>query len=513
LTDHRQGPHTALKFEGLVLPRRRRKPRGETIVPGVLQSEVGMDEKRRDTIFSDNLRRLFEPASVAVVGAGDDPSKLGFHVMKSLVEGGYGGRIVPVNPGRREVAGLASVPSVREHPGSLDAAIIVVPAGRVERVFEECAEKGVRGIVLITAGFKEIEDPEGALRQERLAASAERSRIPVVGPNTFGMVNRHVNLNASFTPEFSLLDPGGISLVSQSGGISHLLAFMAMEQGVRIGKVVGLGNRLNLDFATLLPYLMEDPQTRVIALYLEGLDAPRRLLEEARMWRGKKPVLAYKTGRAGTGNLASMSHTGSMAGDHAIWEGALSQAGILWTQSAQDLLDAARALDVLEPPRGPRVAVLSGQAGPGMAACDVCEEQGMEIVRFSPRTQEAINGFLPPLALRSNPVDMGPAWYDAEATEGIVRAVLKDDRVDAVLLLMMFASANREAVPRLAQGLARGGVQKPVVACLKAPSGIWDQAVERLEGAGVLVNLATPERAAHTLALMWKYGLLTDHKA
>ena len=185
---------------------------------------------------------------------------------------------------------------------------------------------------------------------------------------------------------------------------------------------------MNVGFAEMVDYLVEDPDTRVIALYVEGIDDPKHLLAAARENAGKKPVVAYKTGSGTVGDAAARSHTGSLAGRHEIYTDAFKQAGILVVNSAQSLLDTAKALAACPIPSGPGVAVLSGQAGPSMAACDVCESRGLDIVRFSQKTQNRINELLPPLALRTNPVDMGPAWYDSSAIQGIVRAVMEDEK-------------------------------------------------------------------------------------
>jgi acetyl-CoA synthetase (ADP-forming) len=456
-------------------------------------------------VLLQNLKTLFNPHAVAVIGASENPDKLGFHVMKSLTTGRFKGTIVPVNPGAKSVMSLPAFSSMGDFPGEIGLAIVVLPAKLVPGIFQECSRKGVKGIVLISAGFREIDDSQGALLQSTLADLANKAGIPVIGPNTFGMVNLHIDLNASFTPEFSWLPKGGIALVSQSGGISHLMGFMAMRQNTGVSKIVGLGNRLNVDFPEMVTYLMGDPDTRVIALYLEGLDEPRRLMEAAKQTRFVKPVVAYKTGSSRTGNHASLSHTGSLAGRHEIYEGALRQSGVLYVDSAERLLDTARALALCPLPKGREVAILSGQAGPGMAASDVCEAEGMEIATFHPGTQRVINELLPPLALRTNPVDMGPAWYNASAIEGIIRAVMEDSDVDAILILMMFASANRAAVSGFSELLLKWKQQKPVVACLIAPPGIWDEEVRRLEEGGALINVPTPERAAKTVAALWQY--------
>lgn len=459
--------------------------------------------------FFENLEALFRPRSVAVIGASDNPGKLGYHVMKSLTLGSFKGTIVPVNPGASAVLDIQAYPSIERYPGPVDLAVIALPAKAVPGILDECVRKRTKGIVLITAGFKEIDDPMGGELQSALARVANAAEVPVIGPNTFGMVNLHLSLNASFTPEFSWLPTGAVSLVSQSGGISHLLAFMAMERHMGMSKIVGLGNRLNVDFEDLFTYLANDPDTGVIALYIEGLDDPRKLMAAVKQHRGRKPVVAYKTGSAQTGDQASMSHTGSMAGRHEIYEGAMRQAGILPVNNAEALLDTARALAVCPPLKGPRIAILSGQAGPGMAACDLCEAQGLEIAVFQPETQRVINDLLPPLALRTNPVDMGPAWYKASAIEGIIRAVMKDDHVDGLLLLMMYASANRGAPAGITPLLLEWKQKKPVVSCLVSPPGIWDEEIRTLESGKAVMNCPTPERAAMAMASLWKYGEMT----
>jgi acyl-CoA synthetase (NDP forming) len=457
-------------------------------------------------LFFENLHALFNPSTVAVIGASDNPGKLGFHVMKSLTQGKFQGTIVPVNPGAAAIMGIEAYPILEAYQGPVDLAVIVLPAGTVPAVLDQCISKGVKGVVLITAGFKEIDDPMGGELQSLLTRIANEAELPVIGPNTFGMVNLHLSLNASFTPEFSRLRKGGISLVSQSGGISHLMAFMAMERQAAMSKIVGLGNRLNVDFAEMYSYLMADPDTDVIVLYLEGLDDPRKLMDAAKEHRGKKPAVAYKTGSAASGDRASLSHTGSMAGRHEIYEGALKQAGILSLKSAESLLDTAMSLTMCPLPKGPRIAILSGQAGPGIAACDLCEAEGLEIAVFRPETQKVINAFLPPLALRTNPVDMGPAWYDASAIEGIIRTVMADGNVDGILILMMYASANRGAPAGISPLLLDWKQRKPVVSCFVSPPGVWDDEIRTMESGKALMNCPTPERAALVMSSLWKYS-------
>jgi acyl-CoA synthetase (NDP forming) len=462
--------------------------------------------------FFRNLSVLFTPQSVAVIGASNNPNKLGYHVMKSLIQGMFPGEIVPVNPSSEKIMGHAALSSLTECQGKIDVAVIVLPAEIVLETIVQCHQVGVRGIVLITAGFKEIDDPAGAKHQERLAEFVNSVSLPVIGPNTFGMVNLHRQLNASFTPEFSFVKKGGVSLVSQSGGISHLLGFIAMNTFYRLGKIIGLGNRLNVDFAQMIVYLMEDPETRVVALYIEGLDCPRELMDEAKKAWGTKPIIALKTGRADSGNQSSLSHTGSMAGNEVIYRGAFRQSGIYQVTTTEELLDLSQVLSVAPLLRGPRVAVLSGQAGPSMAVCDVCHDHGLQIVSFTEKTRETIHDLLPPLALRENPVDMGPAWYNSSAIQGIVRAVLEDAHVDAMILLMMFASANRATIPDLSPVVFEWQQKKPIISCFVAPAGIWDDDIEAMVSQGALINMPTPERAGKAMAHLWHYSQMIGRR-
>ncbi len=451
------------------------------------------------------LEAMFNPGSVAVIGASDNPGKLGSHVMRSLTEGKYPGRIYPVNPGKNQIFGMKTYPSLLQIPETVDLSIIVLPAEQVPRTVIECGEEGVKGIVLITAGFKEIEDQKGQALQSEVTKLADQFGIKIIGPNTFGIVNLHLPLNASFTPEFSWVGKGGISLVSQSGGMSHLIAFLSLQNRVGLSKIIGLGNRCNVDFPETVEYLMRDAQTKVIALYLEGIDQPKRLMEVAKQGKGEKPILAYKVGCSPTSDEASRFHTGSLAGKHEIYEGAFKQAGILTVGSSEELLDAAKALAMCPPPRGNRVAVLSGQAGPGMAACDVCEIEGLAISPFSAETQKRVEELLPPLAIRTNPVDMGPAWYDSEAIKGIIKTVLEDRMIDAVILCIMFASANRSATGVLADLLLERKTNKPILCCFSSPAGIWEDEIRRLEASGI-PNYPTPERAAKALSNLYKFS-------
>ena len=456
----------------------------------------------------DRLEAIFSPRAVAVVGASESQAKLGFHVMKSLVRSGYQGGIYPINPKSEQILGLQVYKSLDETPGAVDLAVIVVPAQMVPEQIAACARRGVKGVVLITAGFKEIEEESGARLQAEVARLANQAGIPIIGPNTFGILNLQLPLNASFTPELSLAPRGKVSLLSQSGGITHLAGFMAMAGRIGLAKMVGLGNRCNVDFAQMLPYLAQDSQTAAIAMYIEGIEDQAEFLEQARLVSSHKPIVAYKSGRSEVADQASASHTGSMAGRHELYLAGFRQNGIQIAESLEQLMDCAKALAYSPTLAGPRVAVLSGQAGLAITACDFCGQAGLSMASFKPATQERINELLPPLAMRTNPVDLGPAWYSSEAISEIVEAVLHDEQVDGLLLNMIYASANLNVLDGMLDPLIKWNQRKPVLTSFSAPPGIWDDQIALLEESGAIVNFPSPERAAQAMGSLYARNLI-----
>ena len=451
------------------------------------------------------LNPIFYPRSVAVIGASPDFKRLGYHCMKSLVVSHFPGKIYPIHPGLSEISGFKAYPSIKAVPGKVDLAIVAIRTSLVPSILEECIEKGVKGIVLITAGFKEIEDKAGAELQDKITAIANKANIKIIGPNTFGLVNLHASLNASFTPEFSLTLRGDISLVSQSGGFCHLMAPLAMAERVGLSKIIGIGNRCNIDFADVLGYLGDDPDTGVIMMYVEGTDEARRLFEVAGRVTKKKPVIALKAGRSRAKDEAAYSHTGSLAGSYEIYAAAFEQAGIMMVDSSIELLDVAKALSLCPLPGGKRVAVLSGQAGPGIIMSDVCEQHGLVLADFSEETTRQVHELLPPVAMRSNPIDMGPAWYDWETTRKVIEVVLVDENVDGLLLYAAYASANEPLLKEIDSLLKSPPAEKPIISCFPSPTGVWVEEKRGLGEAGVALY-PTPERTARAMVGLVRRG-------
>lgn len=448
---------------------------------------------------------FFDPSTIAVIGASANTRKLGYHCVTSLVKGGFKGRIYPVNPKLSEVHGLKAYPSIGHIPDRVDLAIIVIPRHMVPGVLRECGEKGVKGIVLITAGFKEAEDSIGSELEREIASAANLYGIKIIGPNTFGLVNLHTDLNASFTPEFSMLERGSTSLLSQSGGFCHLMASLSLKNGGGFSKIIGLGNRCNVDFADLLEYLEKDPETEVISLFIEGIDDVRKFFEVASRVAKKKPIVVYKAGKFKASDQASLSHTGSLAGRYDLYLAAFSQAGVIAVDSSEELLDTAKALSLSSFSKGNRIAVISAQAGLGIIASDSCEQNDLAMAVFTEETSQRIEELLPPFSMRTNPVDMGPAWYNWETCKETIRIIGIDKNVDALVILAAYASANEAIVRTIAETLRTIACQKPVATCFPSLGNFWSKEKKRLESVNVPVY-STPERAIKALANVVKYS-------
>ncbi len=454
---------------------------------------------------SKGLDTIFNPRSVAIVGATENPTKMGNWCVNSLLDIGYQGKIFPINPKRKHILGIKAYASPKDIPERIDLAIVVVQAIRVPQVLTECAEKGAKGAVIISSGFREKDDPGGPLLEKEVIKIAHNKGIRIIGPNTFGMVHTHARLNASFSAALCNLKKGHISMIGQSGGVSHLFMFSAIHDGVGLNKVVGVGNRADVDFAELVDYLDHDPGTSSIALYIEGLEDPGPLLEKVKSVFTRKPIVALKGGKTEAIKKASMAHTGAMAGNYDLYQASFYQSGMIAVQDPVELLDVARALSTFDPPRGDRIAVLSIQAGPGILMTDLCIEKGLSLAQFERKTIELLQIPWPNMTIRTNPVDLGFA-LTPEPFQAAIKAVLLDPNVDAILLGLIDPSNILAAFfsEELTERIQNQG--KPVV--VSYVSGQQEEAKrvwEDLERKGILCY-PLPYRAVNALAGLVQYG-------
>jgi acyl-CoA synthetase (NDP forming) len=458
------------------------------------------------------LSRMFHPKSVAIFGASDNMLKMGHRCVASLVEIGFEGTVYPINRRVDSICGLRTYPALSDVPGDVDLAIVVVPAQHVPDALIASARKHAAGAVIITAGFKEIDDEGGALLQAEITRIADDAGMKIIGPNTFGMVNMSAKLNASFTPIFSHLKTGAISMLGQSGGVCHLVAFQAIDEGVGMNKVVGLGNRCNLGFPELMEYLDHDPGTHTIIIYLEGIEEARALMDAARKVAPRKPIVGLKVGQSDAASRAVQSHTGSLSGSHSLYYAAFEQAGIVPTRNTVELLDVAKILNMVPAPSGDRVAVMSFQAGPGIILTDLCVSHGLSMARFAPSTIEGLRKLWPDLSIRSNPVDLA-FLNDMNIFGEAVRLVLEDENVDAVIVfyldfLSFFTTMLSEQLVPLAKE-----VSKPIVVCANFPVKLspteTEEGLVRFQGNGIPVY-PLPERAVKALAGLVRRGKMME---
>jgi acetyl coenzyme A synthetase (ADP forming)-like protein len=449
-----------------------------------------------------SLDAFFRPRSIAVVGASRDPASLGGAILANLLARGFQGPLYPVNPAADHVQSVPAYASVSAVPGAVDLAVIVVPPARVLDVVDDCGAKGVRAAVVITAGFAETGEPGRAL-QDALVRRAERHHIRLVGPNCFGILNTDpaVRLHATFADTWP--DAGDVAFSSQSGALGLVVLQHAAALGLGIHHFVSVGNKADVSGNDLLEYWEEDEGTRLILLYLENLGHPGRFMRLARRIGRRKPIVVVKSGRTEAGAVAARSHTGALAGLEAAADALFAQAGIVRTDTLEDLFDTALVLSSQPLPAGPRVAILTNAGGPAIMAADACASFGLALAAVGDGTRARLRAFLPAEAALGNPVDMiaSARAYDYEQA---LRLLLADDGIDSVLVVYVPRVASD--APEVAEGLRRAaaGAGKPVVTCFMGLRGI--AAVQPALRAARLPSFPFPEAAAKALAHAVRYG-------
>jgi len=412
---------------------------------------------------------------------------------------GYSGCLYPVNPKADEILGLKAYPSVLDIPDPVDLAVIVIPYPFVPAVLEQCGQKGIPAVVVISAGFREA-GREGLEREMELIETARKYNLRLIGPNCLGVIDTNTPLNATFAA--GMPPAGPIAFMSQSGALGVAVLDLALAGRIGFSKFVSLGNKADVSETDLLEAWGDDPASRVILIYIEGLPDGQKFIQVAREVTRHKPVVAIKGGVTRSGSRAVSSHTGSLAGSEAAYMAAFRQAGVIRAPSLEALLDYARAFAYQPLPRGPRVAILTNAGGPGILATDALERAGLELARLNRETTAALEGFLPGEASVANPVDiLGDA--SAERYEQALQVLLADRGVDSVIVIavpqaVIDIEATAEAVGRLA-----AETDNPLLGCFIGEASM-ETGVAILDRHGV-PNYPFPERAAMALAAMDAY--------
>jgi acyl-CoA synthetase (NDP forming) len=393
------------------------------------------------------LKLIFEPRSIAFLGATNNPFKWGFRIFANIVNGGFQGRLYPINPTKQEILGLKVYKSVGEIPEIPDLAVIVIPPPGVPAVLKECADKGIKAVVIITAGFAEV-DRQGEKLQQEMVDIAQRAGVRFIGPNTDGIVNPHHKLYAEMPPIFPYAGP--ISIVSQSGNIVGTMMRLAIDSGFGCAKCISSGNEADLHAEDYIRYLADDPQTRVILSYVEGFKDGSRFFEVAKEVTRKKPIVMLKTGETPAGAIAAKSHTASLAGMDTVVDAMCQQSGIVRVRHLDELVDAGTAFLCHPLPRGRRVGIVTAGGGWGVLAADACAKLGLDVVQFPPETINELNSFMPAWWSHGNPVDLVAGLF-GDGVMRCIEVVMRSPVVDGVIFLGIMPALPMEQFSRAAK--------------------------------------------------------------
>jgi acyl-CoA synthetase (NDP forming) len=479
-----------------------------------------------------NLDRLFNPKTIAMIGASANPRKWGFIILLNILKGNYSGKVFPVNPKENSILGYPCYPKLSDIPEPVDLAIITTPATAVLPLMDECGEKGIPFAIVITSDFSET-GAEGAALERRVVAGARKYGIRLVGPNSMGIFSSKTNLHAQMPPLMPL--HGSISMFSQSGNLGVQMLGWGAEEGVGFEKFVSSGNEGDLSCADYLRYFGNDQSTEVILGYLEGVDPGMNLVPVAREISLKKPIIVYKGGRTAAGGHAAATHTGAMAGQYRIFECALRQAGVLEVMTSQALLDCGRAFANCPLPAGNRVGIITRGGGWGVITVDACEENNLKVPPLPDEIVKKLDSHLPKYWSRGNPVDL-VATIAHDPYLDCLEILTEWDGIDAVIAL----GAGRR-LPNYPYSKEVKGPQPLVDAIQMASLYIDDHAKKpdwMLEGIGKLiertgkpiivvsigpeashrsnlyefhvVSYPTPERAVRVLWQMYRYRRFLD---
>jgi acyl-CoA synthetase (NDP forming) len=471
------------------------------------------------TRITKELDYIFKPRSIAVIGASDTFRKWGYLMVDRPLKTGFKGAIYPINPTKSAILGLPTFPSVGAVPGLIDLAVMTTPAATIPGLLRECVEKGIKGVVVISAGFAEVGE-KGRGIEQAMVEVARSGNIRLVGPNCMGIWSASGQLSLSFP-----LSPkaGPIAFISQSGTFGVAMAQVASNKGYGLSKFISIGNQADLEVSDYLDYLADDEDTRVIVLYLEGLKDGRRFFTSARKAVKKKPIIVYKGGRSSAGARATMSHTASLAGSEKIFDGICSQIGLLRADESFHLFEMAEALVGLPLPVGNRVAIL-GSGGQGVVGADACAALGLELPELDAETSSMITALLPPHAPSArNPVDFAGSSRTAMQEAEMIETLLKLDYIDGVISNVpvspqlwdrsLTIDRNLDSLPEPAQVALEGAkayaalpkrYKKPVI-CLRFVRLEHDVMEDILREGGVPIY-DTPEQCARAMHALVHYG-------
>lgn len=444
------------------------------------------------------LDAFFTPRTVAVIGASEKEGSVGRSLLQNLVDSPFGGKVFPVNPNHASILGLQTYATVGSVPESIDMAVIATPASTVPQVVAECVEAGVRGAVIISAGFREV-GPTGARLEQEVLAAASEGRMRLIGPNCLGLMRPSTGLNASFAGE--LARPGSVGFISQSGALCTAILDWSLRENVGFSAFVSVGSMLDVNWGDLIDYLGDDSETRSIILYMESIGDARSFLSAARHVAFTKPIIVIKAGRTEAAARAAVSHTGALAGSDDVLDAAFRRSGVLRVNSIAELFYMAEVLSKQPRPTGPRLAIVTNAGGPGVLAADALITAGGELARLSEEATEALSKFLPAHWSHNNPVDvLGDAG--ADRYRRAFEVVLKDTENDGVLVILAPQAVTDPTATARELRLAAENSSKPVLASWMGGDQV--RAGEVLFRAANIPAFSYPDTAAEIFQAMWR---------
>jgi acetyltransferase len=451
-----------------------------------------------DGVPSSKLNAIFYPQSIAVVGASSRPGTVGNDIFRNLLFSGFNGTVYPVNIKATSILGVHAYPSLAAIPGPVDQAILIVPSAMVLDTVDQAIAKGVKGLVVISAGFKET-GAEGAALEKALRDKVQKAGIPLIGPNCLGVINADpaYPMNGAFGRKMP--SSGTLAFLSQSGALCTSVLDYAEDRQIGFSKFVSFGNKADVSEIDLLEYLANDDKTSVISMYLEDITNGRRFIETAQQifWKTGKIILCLKSGRSPEGAKAVSSHTGSLAGSDSVYDALLIQGGVQRVDTIAELFDLAAFYTTQPLPRGNRVAIITNAGGPGIMATDAAVRNGLKLAELSEATQQKLRQALPSTASVRNPVDViGDAH--ADRYEAAIRTVMADEGVDMGLVILTPQSTTQPKETAMVIPEAMKGIDKPLVCAFMGARDVAPGvAVLRKEG---IPNYALPENGVHALA-------------
>jgi len=453
-------------------------------------------------MVTQNLDSVFNPKSVAIIGASDEEGSVGHAIVKNFTQHGYAGKVYFVNIRKPEILGVKTYQNIAQIPETVDLAMIATPAKTVPGVVEECGKAGVKGVIIVSAGFKEI-GAEGKALETRLLEIRKQYGIRIIGPNCIGIIRPRINLNATFVDRIP--KPGKVAFLSQSGALGSAILDWAIHENIGFSNFVSVGSMIDVDFGDLIDYFGTDPKTKSILMYVEGVTDARKFMSATRHFARTKPIIVVKAGKFGESAKAVASHTGSLSGSDDIYDAAFKRAGVVRVEEIGDLFNAAEVLGTQPLPKGPNLAIITNAGGPGIMATDALIAKGGKLAKLSQKTIDALDKVLPPFWSRGNPIDvLGDA--KADRYQAAVEACLNDDNIDGILVIFTQQAVSEPiAIAKTTVEMVKNkAYQNKTILTSFMGFGAVEEANQILN-ANNIPTYSTPENAIKTYMYMYQY--------